>query len=69
MVAVENKILLVPLSNMMLRWTFRTEVVLPFTDKRGEASRQVEEVPAGKEAKIGLPARHGSALLLAASLN
>lgn len=53
-VSVEKRILLVPLSKMMLRDRVKIELVLPFTDTLGEVSDQVEPVDAN-EAKIGVP--------------
>lgn len=54
-VAVENRILLVPLSNMIVRLVLRTDVVFPLTDSRGDANCQVLPAPAGRDAKTGVP--------------
>lgn len=54
-VSVENKMLLVPLSKIIVRLVFRTDVVLPFTDIPGESSCHVLPDPDGREAKTGVP--------------
>lgn len=40
-VSVEKRTLLVPLSKMIVRDCFNTELVLPLTDRLGEVSSQV----------------------------
>lgn len=53
--AVENSTLLVPLSKMIVRLTFRTDVVFPLTEIPGDASCHVLPEPDGREAKTGVP--------------
>jgi hypothetical protein len=54
-VFVENKTLLVPLSNIIVRLVSRTDVVFPLTEMLGDASCHVLPDPDGKGAKIGAP--------------
>lgn len=54
-VFVENKTLLVPLSNIIVRLVFRTDVVFPLTEMLGDVSCHVLPDPDGREPKIGTP--------------
>ena len=54
-VFVENKILLVPLSNIIVRLVFRVDVVFPLTEMPGDTSCHVLPDPDGREAKTGAP--------------
>lgn len=53
-VSVEKRMLLVPLSNMILRDRDNREVVRPLTDTPGEERDQCESL-VGRGANIGLP--------------
>lgn len=54
-VDVENRMLLVPLSNMIERVVDNRDVVFPLTAKRGDESCQVAPDRAGREAKTRFP--------------
>jgi hypothetical protein len=57
-VFVEKRILLVPLSKMMVRGAFKREFVLPFIASPGEVSSQCEPpAAAAREANIGVPSQ------------
>jgi hypothetical protein len=53
-VSVENNMLLVPLSKMIVRLVFRSEVVFPLTESWGDVSCHVPPDAAGRDAYLRL---------------